>query len=79
MRLMRYMDYCKRTVPMHDDLYDFFYEALPGYEQVGYRDTDLDLLGLLRRPGLRRLLLQEHDRVGHAAVRHARASSSRAS
>ena len=26
---------------MHDDLYDFFYEALPGYEQVGYRDTDL--------------------------------------
>ena len=38
-RLMRYIDYCKRTVPMHDDLYDFFYEALPGYEQVGLRAT----------------------------------------
>jgi len=26
----------ERTVPMHDDLYDFWYEALPGYERVGY-------------------------------------------
>ena len=26
-RLMRYFDYVKRSVPMHDDLYDFF---LPG-------------------------------------------------
>ena len=40
-RLMRYIDYCKRSVPMHDDLYDFFYEALPGYDKVGYRDTNL--------------------------------------
>ena len=32
-RLMRYFEYVKRTVPMHDDLYDFFYEALPGYEK----------------------------------------------
>jgi hypothetical protein len=22
---------------MHDDLFDFFYEALPGYEEVGNR------------------------------------------
>ena len=70
-RLMRYMDYCKRTVPMHDDLYDFFYEAMPGYEKVGYRDTDLDLLGRVRRPAVRRLQLPQHDRVGPAAVRHA--------
>ena len=49
-RLMRYMDYCKRTVPMHDDLYDFFYEALPGYEQVGYRDTDLVCWGAFDDP-----------------------------
>ena len=49
-RLMRYMDYCKRTVPMHDDLYDFFYEALPGYEQVGYRDTDLVCWGCFDDP-----------------------------
>ena len=40
-RLMRYIDYCKRTVPMHDDIYDFFLQELPGYDMVGYRNTDL--------------------------------------
>ncbi|MEA2484313.1 MAG: hydrogenase large subunit, partial [Thermoleophilaceae bacterium] len=49
-RLMRYMDYVKRSVPMHDDLYDFFYEALPGYERVGYRDTDLVCWGCFDDP-----------------------------
>ena len=49
-RLMRYMDYCKRTVPMHDDLYDFFYEALPGYEMVGYRDTNIICWGAFDDP-----------------------------
>ncbi|HYF28412.1 MAG TPA: nickel-dependent hydrogenase large subunit, partial [Baekduia sp.] len=49
-RLMRYIDYCKRTVPLHDDLYDFFYEALPGYEQVGLRDTDLVCWGCFDDP-----------------------------
>ena len=29
-RLMRYIEYCKRTVPMHDDLYDFFLESCRG-------------------------------------------------
>ena len=40
-RLMRYIDYVKRSVPMHDDLYDFFLRELPGYDMVGYRDTNL--------------------------------------
>src|SRR5919198_383851 len=40
-RLMRYFDYVKRSVPMHDDLYDFFLQELPGYDMVGYRDTHL--------------------------------------
>ncbi|MCE3277349.1 MAG: hydrogenase, partial [Propionibacteriaceae bacterium] len=31
-RLMRYVEFMKKVVPMHDDLFDFFYEALPGYE-----------------------------------------------
>ncbi len=34
-RLMRYVEFMKKVVPMHDDLFDFFYEALPGYEKVG--------------------------------------------
>src|SRR5205814_1573646 len=35
------MAYVKRTVPMHDDLYDFFLTELPGYDMVGYRDMNL--------------------------------------
>src|SRR6478609_9629528 len=40
-RLMRYFDYVKRSVPMHDDLYDFFLQELPGYDMVGFRETNL--------------------------------------
>ena len=40
-RLMKYFDYVKRSVPMHDDLYDFFLTELPGYDMVGYRETNL--------------------------------------
>src|SRR5919204_4618938 len=49
-RLMRYFEYVKRTVPMHDDLYDFFLDALPGYDQVGYRDTNLVCWGAFDDP-----------------------------
>src|SRR3954464_70471 len=49
-RLMRYIDYCKRTVPMHDDIYDFFLEELPGYDMVGYRKTDLICWGSFDDP-----------------------------
>ena len=35
---------------MHDDLYDFFYEALPGYEKVGFRETDLVCWGCFDDP-----------------------------
>ena len=49
-RLMRYMEYVKRTVPMHDDLYDFFLQELPGYDMVGYRDTDLVCWGCFDDP-----------------------------
>jgi hydrogenase large subunit len=32
-RLMKYVEFMKKVVPLHDDLFDFFYEALPGYEK----------------------------------------------
>ena len=47
---MRYFEYVKRTVPMHDDLYDFFHEALPGYDKVGYRETNLVCWGSFDDP-----------------------------
>ncbi len=49
-RLMRYVEFMKRVVPMHDDLFDFFYEALPGYEQVGQRRVQLVCWGSLNDP-----------------------------
>jgi hydrogenase large subunit len=49
-RLMKYLEYCKRIVPLHDDLYDFFYGVLPGYEKVGYRETNLVCWGSFDDP-----------------------------
>jgi hydrogenase large subunit len=49
-RLMRYVEFMKRVVPMHDDLFDFFYEALPGYEEVGRRRILLGCWGALNDP-----------------------------
>ncbi len=49
-RLMRYVEFMKRVVPMHDDLFDFFYEALPGYEEVGRRRADMVCWGSLNDP-----------------------------
>src|ERR1700722_6409668 len=36
-RLMRYAEFMKRVVPLHEDLFLFFYDAMPGYEEVGRR------------------------------------------
>ena len=49
-RLMRYVEFMKKVVPMHDDLFDFFYQALPGYEQVGLRRTLLGCWGSFQDP-----------------------------
>ncbi|MCO6005568.1 nickel-dependent hydrogenase large subunit [Actinoallomurus purpureus] len=49
-RLTRYVEFMKRVVPMHDDLFDFFYYALPGYEQVGRRRVMLGCWGSLNDP-----------------------------
>ena len=49
-RLMRYVEFMKKVVPMHDDLFDFFYDALPGYEKVGLRRTLLGCWGSFQDP-----------------------------
>ena len=63
-RLMKYVEFMKKVVPLHDDLFDFFYEALPGYEEVGQRRDSAGLLGLVQQSRRLRLHLQEHDRLG---------------
>jgi hydrogenase large subunit len=49
-RLMRYVEFMKKCVPMHDDLFDFFLDALPGYDQVGKRRVQLGCWGSFQNP-----------------------------
>ena len=49
-RLMKYVEFMKKVVPMHDDLFNFFYEALPGYEKVGERRILLGCWGAFQNP-----------------------------
>jgi hydrogenase large subunit len=49
-RLMRYCEFLKKVVPLHDDIFDFFYEALPGYEVVGQRRILLGCWGSFNDP-----------------------------
>ncbi len=49
-RLLKYVEYMKWVVPLHDDLFDFFYEALPGYEEVGRRRILLGCWGSFNNP-----------------------------
>jgi hydrogenase large subunit len=51
-RLMKYIEFMKKTVPLHDDLFDFFYQALPGYEQVGQRRVLLGCWGTFNNPDI---------------------------
>jgi hydrogenase large subunit len=49
-RLMKYVEFMKKVVPLHDDLFDFFYEAMPGYEKVGQRRILLGCWGSYNDP-----------------------------
>src|SRR5665213_1486678 len=49
-RLMKYVEFMKKVVTLHDDLFDFFYEALPGYEKVGQRRILLGCWGSWNNP-----------------------------
>jgi hydrogenase large subunit len=49
-RLIKYVEFMKKVVPLHDDLFDFFYQALPGYEEVGRRRILLGCWGSWNNP-----------------------------
>jgi hydrogenase large subunit len=49
-RLVKVLDFVKKAVPLNDDLFDFFYDALPGYEQVGNRRVLLGCWGSFQDP-----------------------------
>jgi hydrogenase large subunit len=49
-RLLSILDFVKQGVAMNDDVFDFFYEALPGYEEVGRRRILLGCWGAWQDP-----------------------------
>src|SRR5258707_5568972 len=51
-RLMHYCEFMKKVGPLHDDLFDFMYEALPGYEKVGQRRILLGCSGSFQDPAV---------------------------
>ncbi len=65
-RLMRYVEFMKKVVPMHDDLFDFFYEALPGYDQVGLRRTLLGCWGSFQDPEVCNFAYKDMEKWGNA-------------
>jgi hydrogenase large subunit len=65
-RLMTYVEFMKKVVPLHDDLFDFMYEALPGYEKVGYRRTLLGCWGSFNNPDVVDYKYQTMDKWGRA-------------
>ena len=65
-RLMRYVEFMKKVVPMHDDLFDFFYEALPGYEKVGLRRTLLGCWGSFQDPEVCNFAYKDMESWGNA-------------
>src|ERR1700732_3051197 len=65
-RLMKYIEFMKKVVPLHDDLFDFFYEALPGYEEVGRRRILLGCWGSFQDPDVCDYDYKTMDRWGKA-------------
>ncbi len=49
-RLMHYVDFMKRCLPLHEDLFQFWYDALPGYEECGRRRVMLGCWGSFNNP-----------------------------
>jgi hydrogenase large subunit len=65
-RLMKYIEFMKKVVPLHDDLFDFFYEALPGYEKVGQRRILLGCWGSFQNPEICDYQYKTMDKWGKA-------------
>ena len=49
-RMVRLLDYAKRVAALWDDLVEFFYEADPGYREVGVRRSNLIATGMWDDP-----------------------------
>ncbi|MGI8644465.1 MAG: nickel-dependent hydrogenase large subunit [Thermomicrobiales bacterium] len=64
-RLLKYVDFVKKIVPMNDDVFDFFYDSMPGYEEVGLRRTLLACWGAFQDPEVVDYTYQNMETWGH--------------
>lgn len=51
-RLLHFIEFAKKVVPMNDDVFDFFLDAMPGYETVGDRRILLGCWGSFQNPNV---------------------------
>jgi hydrogenase large subunit len=65
-RLLRCLDFIKKGVAMNDDVFDFWYEALPGYEEVGRRRVQLGCWGALQDPDVVSYAYDNMEAAGNA-------------
>jgi hypothetical protein len=65
-RLVRFLDFVKKAVPLNDDVFNFFYEALPGYEEVGRRRVLLGCWGSFQDPDVVDYRYENMDKWGRA-------------
>ena len=49
-RLIQFIDFAKKLVPLNDDVFNFFLEAMPGYDLVGDRRIMLGCWGSFQNP-----------------------------
>jgi hydrogenase large subunit len=65
-RLVRFLDFVKKAVPLNDDVFNFFYEALPGYQEVGRRRILLGCWGSFQDPAVCDYRYQNMEKWGRA-------------
>src|SRR5207244_7870111 len=65
-RLIRFLDFVKKAVPLNDDVFNFFYDALPGYEEVGRRRILLGCWGSFQDPDVVDYRYENMDKWGRA-------------
>jgi len=65
-RLIQVLDFIKEAVAMNDDVFDFFYQALPGYEEVGRRRVLLGCWGSWQDPAVCDYRYENMSRWGRA-------------
>ena len=65
-RLLRCLDFIKKGVAMNDDVFDFWYEALPGYEEVGRRRIQLGCWGAFQDPDVVSYAYDNMETAGNA-------------